>query len=199
MCAPPGEAALRHFAQHRVDDAGDALTHRLSGELDRRAHGRVRSHFHAQQLVGAQPKQIDHGRLQRAQRAPRGGFNHQVVGAHQTTGAGDQLCDEARVAAVEIRCDQAFGEGEVGVGVLSRHLAKDVEGHPARVGARRVHANTSGLAPRAQSNARIRRFPGACTSISSSAPEPVPTTIERFSIRTCPGFNASSRVARAAS
>src|SRR5690606_4258104 len=119
----------------------------------------------AEQLVGAQAQEVDDGGLQGVELAPRGRLDHEVVGAHQAAGAGDQLGDQACVAGVEAGGGEALGQREVRVGVLAGDLAQDIEGDAARV----VHASTVPAgALRAQSMAAMRRLPAGCTSSSSS-------------------------------
>ena len=64
-----GEVAVGHPPQHRVHQAGDPPSDGGRGQVHGGGDGGVHRHPHGQQLMCAQPEQVQHRRLQRGGRA----------------------------------------------------------------------------------------------------------------------------------
>ena len=127
----------------------------------------------AQQLVGAQPQQVQQHGIDAVGRTAGGAADDGVEQAAGAAGAVGQFGGESGVAAGDSAFAQQRGQREVGVGISLRHRAQHVErgatgrverlargssldcgaGHCAR-------ASSSRRAPRAQSAAFISFLPG---------------------------------------
>ncbi len=128
---PTLEVAARDPAQHGIGEAADPLPHRRRGQVDGRGDGRVRRDPHRQDLVRAEPQQVQQRGLQLADRPVRGGGEDGVVGAHPATRAGQELGGERGVARGEFALAKQPGEREIGVRAVGAHLAQGVVGEPA--------------------------------------------------------------------
>ena len=76
---PAVEVLPADLAQHRVDEAAAALAGDRPGQLDGGADRGVRRHPHREQLVGAEPQQVEHRRVDLVQRPVDAGGQHRVV------------------------------------------------------------------------------------------------------------------------
>jgi hypothetical protein len=114
---PRRQVLARHPAQHRVDERPGPLAHDRARQLDRRADRRVRRHAHRQQLVAAQPEQVEDRRVDRPEGAVDARTEHCVVRPATAQRPVTQLGGERGVAPVEPTLAQQAGQHEVGVGV----------------------------------------------------------------------------------
>src|SRR6202041_2113110 len=86
-----------------------------------------------QQLVGAEPQDVAHGRVQLV--TVTAGGHDRVVGAAAAQGAVGEFGGEGRVPAGQAAFGQQGGQQQVGVGVAVRDRAQDVVGRaPGGIG-----------------------------------------------------------------
>ena len=184
-------------AQHAVDETGSRRIEFDAGLLDGGGHRGVRVDPGAQQLVGAQPQQVEQHRVDVVRRASRGRGDDGVEQAAGAAGAVGQFGGEGGVAAGDAALAQQRGQHEVGVGVAFRDRAQHVERRAARrierLAARPAGfghdavADSSSRAPRAQSAASIGFLPGGWMRPSSTGCDAVPTRTPLRSTRIAPG------------
>ena len=196
---PGVEVAGADRAQHRVDELRPPVAEDRAGELDGLAHGRVVRDAQGEQLVGAEPQDVEHLTVDGVERPVDAGRDHQVVGAGRAQGAVRQLGGERGVATLDAALAQQPGQHEVRVGVVHPDGAQGVEGRPPRRVGVRASVRALGAAhppsrspgssrrPRAQSAAGIVRLPSGPTSPSRTACDPVPTRTPARSTTTSPG------------
>ena len=156
--------------QHAVDETCSCRIEFDARLLHGSGHRGVLFDPRAQQLVGAQPQQIQQHRVDVLGRPTRGRADDRVEQAAGAAGAVGQLGGERRVAAGDSAFAQERGQSEVGIGVSLRDRTQHVErrlaggvkrfaplasrlGHFARTASSR-------RAPRAQSAAFIGFLPG---------------------------------------
>ena len=121
-------------AQHAVDETGSRRVEFDAGLFDGGRHRGVRVDAGAQQLIGAQPQQIEQHRVDRLRRAAGGRADDRVEQPAGAAGAVGQLGGERRVAAADAAVAQQRGQGQVRVGVALADGPQHLEGGgPGRI------------------------------------------------------------------
>ena len=183
---PLVEVALPHSPKDGVDELRARLAADQACELDCLTDRRVRRRPQEDQLVGAEPSDVEHVRIDVAQWPRTTCLEHRIEEAAASKGAVGECGGERRVTTVQVRVGEHLLHREVGVGVVVVDVAEHVVGRkPRRVDgptvrapldrARAVagHAPSSSLSvsrtPRAQSAATIARLPAGRTSPSRTA------------------------------
>ena len=121
-------AAGGDLAQHGVDQAGGAGADDAAGQVDGRVDGGVRRHPQVDQLVGAQPQQVEDPRVELGQRPGDEPGEHRVERALRAQRAVGELGGEGGVALVELPLAQQLREQQVGVGGARGDAVQDVVG-----------------------------------------------------------------------
>ena len=121
-------AAGGDLAQHGVDQAGGAGADDGAREVDGGVHGRVRGHAQVEELVGAQPEEVEHPRVQLGERAGRRAGEDGVQGALRAQRPVGELGGERGVALVELPLAQQLRQQQVGVGGARRDAVQHVVG-----------------------------------------------------------------------
>jgi hypothetical protein len=101
--------------QDGVDQTGRAGAHDAAGEVDGRVDGGVRGHPEVDQLVGAQPEQVEHPRVQLGQRPGHQAGQDRVEGALRAQRSVGQLGGEGGVPLLELPLAQQLREQQVRV------------------------------------------------------------------------------------
>ena len=160
-------------AQHTVDETRSRRIEFDAGLLDGGGDRGVRVDPGAQQLVGAQPQQVQQHGVDALGRAPGGVADDGVEQAAGAAGAVGQFGGERRVAAGDSALAQQGGQRQIGVGVALRHRPQHVERRAAGRVERFATRRGSSAAPvaghwarrrsrRAGRRAPSRRRPSAC-------------------------------------
>ena len=108
-------AAGGDLAQHGVDQPGGAGADDAAGEVDGRVDGGVRRHPQVDQLVGAQPEQVEHPRVELGQRPGHQAGQDGVQRALRAQRAVGELGGEGGVALLQLPLAQQLREQQVGV------------------------------------------------------------------------------------
>ena len=125
---PHVERLAADRAQDRVDELRGPGAQLLAGEADGLGDRGVRGHPHAEQLVRAEPQDVEDGRVDLVGRAGGGQRDDRVVPALQPQRAVGELGGERGVAGVDPPLAQQRWQDEVRVGVGAGHRAQDVVG-----------------------------------------------------------------------
>src|SRR4029453_13639334 len=146
---PRVDIALGYPAQHRVGIPGRSGAGHQPDQVDGgrdRARGR---HPHAEQLVRAEPQQVEQGRIDLRQRAVHAGGEHHVPGAAAAQCAVAELDRECGVPAGDTGLPQDRRQRQIGVRVALVDVSKQVIGRaPGRVGGHRALPSRTSPAPR---------------------------------------------------
>ena len=131
----PGRlVAAGDLAQHGVDETRSHRVEFDPGLLHGGGHRGVIGDVGAQQLVGAQPQQVEQHRVDLVHRPARRRGDDRIEQTAGAAGAVGQFGGECRVAAMDSTFGEQRGQRQVGVGVALGDRAQHVEGGaPGRV------------------------------------------------------------------
>ena len=124
---PAGLVPAGDLAQHRVDESGSRRIEFDSGLLDGGRDRGVFGDVGAQQLIRAEPQQVQQHGVDLIHRPPGRGGDHDVEQSPGAAGAVGEFGREGGVAAGDAAFAQQSGERQVGVGVSFGDRAQDVE------------------------------------------------------------------------
>ena len=154
-------------AEDRVDEA--ALPRR--GEVHRLGHRRVARDPHEEQLVRAEPERGAGSGAHAPHRPRRAEPDRSIQAGDVSQRPERELRRERPIAGVQARTLEERGQHARGVGVLVGDPTHRLDRDRPRRGHGPNRSPIRSRTPRAQSDAGMRRRPGAATSSSRTAPE----------------------------
>jgi hypothetical protein len=136
---PGVQVGLGDPAQHRIDVPGGAGAIARPHQFDGGRDGGVRRDPGVQQLVGAQPKGVDHLTIELGERTVAAGGDHRIQLAQRPAAAVGQLGGQRGVPAADPPVAQDRRQRQVGVRAAAADRGQQIQGGlPGRVVDRRA-------------------------------------------------------------